>query len=251
MGEQMARSRMIKPEIWSSERINRVSLESNLLFIALLNFCDDFGLIPDSNRLILGNCFPFRESVSEKDVQKWKNELIKEGLLAKIQHENKNLIAVVKWEKHQTIMNRSKRNNIDNNKSIKEVIETIESLISVSLGSNYPIDNRQRTKDKGQKTIDSEEITPLFEDKYSFEKVWDLYGKKGNKKTSEGLWNKLPNYKKDLALEKIPLYVRSTPDAQYRKNFEGYLRKECWNDKIITNQCQADLDYKVPEHCKF
>lgn len=41
----------------------------------------------------------------------------------------------------------------------------------------------------------------------SFENVWNLYGKKGNKKTSEQKWSKLPISKKKLALANIPLYI--------------------------------------------
>lgn len=156
----MARGRMIKPELWTSRRINSVSLEANLLFIALLNFCDDFGVIPDSNRMILGNCFPFRSDVTEKNIDKWKVELIDIGLIAKIVQDQKQLLAIVKWEKHQTIMNRSKRNYIDNDLTIQQVIETIERLISVSLGSNYPIDNRKETIEKRKETKTSGDKSP-------------------------------------------------------------------------------------------
>jgi len=152
----MARGRMIKPEFWTSKRINSVSIEANLLFIALFNFCDDFGTIPNSNRLILGNCFPYRESVTEKHIEKWKAELITFGLITIIDCESRNLICVIKWEKHQTIMNRSKRNNIDNNKSTSEVIETIETLMSDKLDTNYPINNRKEKSDKGKGTSKKE-----------------------------------------------------------------------------------------------
>lgn len=177
----MARGRMIKPELWASRRINSVSLEANLLLIALFNFCDDFGLIPDSNRLILGNCFPFRESVSEKDIKKWKSELVKVGLLAEVQYETRKLLSVVKWEKHQTIMNRSKRNNIDNGMDNQEVIDTIEKLISNSLDTNYLIDKGKEKKDKGK--VISEKVLASNK-KLSF-------GLKGTIKLSQTEYDKL------------------------------------------------------------
>jgi len=69
-----------------------------------------------------------------------------------------------------------------------------------------------------------------------FEAVWEAYGKKGNKKTSRAKFNKLDIVDQNLIYRHIPAYVLSTPDKQYRKNFETYLNQECWNDEVITNE---------------
>lgn len=69
----------------------------------------------------------------------------------------------------------------------------------------------------------------------SFENIWSLYGKKGNKKTSERKWGKLSITAKEKALAYIPAYVEATPDKQYRKNFETFLNQECWNDELPSN----------------
>ena len=69
-----------------------------------------------------------------------------------------------------------------------------------------------------------------------FEKVWAMYGRKGNKKTSERKRANLKNHCREAAIKHIPRYVASTPDIQYRKNFETYLNQEAWNDEIIQRQ---------------
>jgi hypothetical protein len=71
------------------------------------------------------------------------------------------------------------------------------------------------------------------ESDFSFEKVWVLYERKGNRKTSERKWNGLPKKARELAVVHIPSYVRDTPEKQYRKNFETYINQEAWNDEII------------------
>jgi hypothetical protein len=76
---------------------------------------------------------------------------------------------------------------------------------------------------------------PKAVDDYQFEGMWEAYGKKGNKKTSRAKFNKLDILDKHLIYDHIPIYVLSTPDKQYRKNFETYLNQECWNDEVITN----------------
>ncbi len=82
---------------------------------------------------------------------------------------------------------------------------------------------------------------------YDFEQVWTLYQKKGNRKTSLAKWIKLSNDQKALALQKIPAYVKSTPDSKFRKNFETWLNQECWNDKILTNKTVFDVGNNAEE----
>jgi hypothetical protein len=109
--------------------------------------------------------------------------------------------------------------------------------------TNTKTETKTETKtDESEKTSDSMPV--LFDDPYSFEKIFKMYGEKGNYKLSKKRWEALSVEKKRLAFEKIPLYVLSTAE-QYRKNFETWINQECWNDKILTNKCQADADYKV------
>lgn len=82
----------------------------------------------------------------------------------------------------------------------------------------------------------------------SFENIWTLYGKKGNKKTSERKWSKLSAMAKEKAFSYIPAYVESTPDKQYRKNLETFLNQEVWNDELSSsnnvNQQTNETKYK-------
>lgn len=71
------------------------------------------------------------------------------------------------------------------------------------------------------------------EEKFPFEKAWELYGRKGNKKTCIRKWANLKNHCREAAMKHIPLYVEATPDRQYRKNFETYINQEAWNDEVI------------------
>jgi len=75
-----------------------------------------------------------------------------------------------------------------------------------------------------------------------FERLWTLYEKKGNAKTSRARFIKLRNADIEKLLVHLPLYIKSTPDKQYRKGFESYITKECWNDEIITKDSN-DLDF--------
>jgi hypothetical protein len=101
--------------------------------------------------------------------------------------------------------------------------------------------NAAKIPQKKSKVNKKPPIVPLEGDvgenpELSFEHVWELYERKGNKKTSKQRWANLKNHCREAALKHIPLYVKSTPDLQFRKNFEVYINKEAWNDKIVERQ---------------
>lgn len=94
-------------------------------------------------------------------------------------------------------------------------------------------DNKVNNEDKGVQGENEDTYEVL--DEFSFENVWAMYGRKGNKKTSNRRWDALTNKAKQLAITHIPRYVDSTPNIQYRKNFETYINQEAWNDEILTS----------------
>jgi len=72
-------------------------------------------------------------------------------------------------------------------------------------------------------------------DDFEFDRVWARYGKKGNRKGSRTRFLKLSISDQRKVFYAIPDYVLSTPDKQYRKNFETYINQECWNDEVTPN----------------
>jgi len=67
-----------------------------------------------------------------------------------------------------------------------------------------------------------------------FERFWNLYDKKVSKEKSFKLWKKLKAEDKQEIFRTLPEYVKSTPDKQYRKNPDTYLRNKSWKDEILT-----------------
>jgi hypothetical protein len=70
------RIRTIKPELWSSPSIVRLSLRARLLFLGLLNYADDEGRGRADPALIRGALYPLElAEVSDADVLEWLREL--------------------------------------------------------------------------------------------------------------------------------------------------------------------------------
>lgn len=123
----------------------------------------------------------------------------------------KHLLTVVNWQKYQQAETR----NFTENKP--------ETLPKVNPNKN----------DKNEKN--------------DFDRFWNLYDKKTGKVKSQKLWAKLAKTEKETILNHIPLYKRATPEKQFRKNPETYLRNRAWEDEIIkpTNGIKKDFETKI------
>ena len=122
------------------------------------------------------------------------------------------------------LVNVEKMNNVSINK------------INVNINSENADINTQKKEKRKEK-----EKERKYNSEFSFDEVWELYERKGNKKTSERKWANLKNHCREAALKHIPLYVQSTPERQYRKNFETYINQECWNDEIINRSKTKEI----------
>lgn len=98
----MAKIRSIKPEFWESEQVGECSPMARLLFICLLNFCDDGGNYPASVKAMKRNAFGYDE-VSASQVQKMMDELVAQKLVVTYEADGKVFWHVTGFTKHQTI----------------------------------------------------------------------------------------------------------------------------------------------------
>ena len=112
-------------------------------------------------------------------------------------------------------------------------------------------DHKQQCKQLNNvtKKKDKTLVEPKHDDS-EFELQWSAYGKKGNRKTSLQKFKKL-NDKQILSLKNhLPRYVKSTPETKYRKNFEGYITQECWNDEIAVTTPDKHSGFKDRDYSK-
>jgi len=166
----MARNRMIKPEFWSSETLMRVSRDARLTFIGIWNFCDDYGFILRSTRSIIGDVYPYDETVTEAKLTGWVNELVEQGLLIPVDYKNKHLFFVAGWGEHQTVQHKSKRCHVDITdleQVIKDSLKSHESLIEVYLESHAPKRKKKEKEESNKYPTESEVVQFFSENGYS------------------------------------------------------------------------------------
>jgi hypothetical protein len=80
---------------------------------------------------------------------------------------------------------------------------------------------------------DSDSVNKVTNDRFA--EFWDLYGKKTDLSKCKTKFARLTKTEIELLFEKLPAYIKSTPDKQYRKNPITWLNGKCWNDEIMQN----------------
>jgi len=99
-----------------------------------------------------------------------------------------------------------------------------------SLSNSNP-NNNNKSKDDDN----ADAIIINGEDALSFDTIWEMYGKPvGKKEFIEPLWDALSEEDKEAIFAYIPLYVKSTPDTKYRKNFNNFLSERYWESHPLT-----------------
>ncbi len=202
----MPRNRMIKPEFWSSETLMRVSRDARLTFIGIWNFCDDYGFCLNSNRSIIGDIYPYDETVTEAKLRSWINELIAEKLLVPIEYESKNLLFVKGWGEHQTVQHKSKRSFVkvdDLEQVIKDSLKSHEDLIKVYLDSHAPKrkkkEKEESNKEKGFTAPTIEEVKAFFLEKgYSESSAIKAFNYYDVANWIDGKGNKVKNWRQKM-----------------------------------------------------
>lgn len=91
-------NRLLRDGICTSELINSLSSDEEILFYRLLVVCDDFGHMDGRLTILKAQCFPLRETATLKSVSHWLDGLAAKGLVRRYAVGDKPFIAIGKWE---------------------------------------------------------------------------------------------------------------------------------------------------------
>lgn len=94
----MMPNRLLRDGVCTSDPINALSPEEEILFYRLLVVCDDFGHMDGRPAILKADCFPLKDSATPKVIQSWINGLATKGLIGRYTNGGKAYIAISKWE---------------------------------------------------------------------------------------------------------------------------------------------------------
>jgi hypothetical protein len=105
--------------------------------------------------------------------------------------------------------------------------QTVSEPLDKGYENETEYDNGNETENEKENEL---EIWPTFED------FWNAYDKKiGSKQNCKKKFDKLNQDIKEQIMNHIFVYVKATPDKQYRVNPETFFNQKRWENEIIEN----------------
>ena len=99
-------NRIIKDTIAKSENISALSDFQFRLWVHLITYVDDYGRGDARPAVIKGACFPFRDRLTNKDIEKGLADLAGAGCVGLYTVDGRPYLYFPNWEKHQRVRNK-------------------------------------------------------------------------------------------------------------------------------------------------
>jgi len=127
-------------------------------------------------------------------------------------------------------------------KATHGIIITVCNYSKYQNPKNYEGNDEGSTKDQRRKSAghniykNGKELKELNKEHAqiiaSFEKFWELYDRKKDRKRCLSKWLRLKQQDIDVIFETLPDYIRATPNKQFRKFPATYLNNRSWENEI-------------------
>lgn len=105
----MPRIRTIKPEFWDSPDTAAADLRTRLLYIAMWNWADDYGIGDATPVRLIGFAFP-NDEIPVSDYPRILSEVSRAYGVVFFEHSGRRYFVIPEWEKHQRTERRAKPN---------------------------------------------------------------------------------------------------------------------------------------------
>lgn len=251
----MARIRTVKPEFWDSPGTAKASLRARLLYIAMWNWADDWGIGDANPRRLLGFAFPSDESseVEPRNFRHLAAELSECFDVIFYLAEGREYYEIPSWEEHQRTEKRAQRRNPPSSQAEMRLYSEVSENPSPNLGSSGEGTGERGTGEQGNLSpIRAKETAPAPE---RFDEFWDTYAKKVGKPKSRDAYKralKKPGVTEELIISAAAAYVTwckaEGKFPEYAKDPERWLKGEHWADERPAPASQAGTEGSIPWH---
>jgi hypothetical protein len=230
-------NRIIKDSITKSEKLSELSDFQFRLWVHLITYVDDYGRGDARPAIIRGSCFPLRDRLTNKDIEKALADLAGAGCVGLYEVDGKPYLYFPNWEKHQRVRQKvSKCPAPENCDSLRMVAASCGELPQDAARIQSRIQNPE-SESRIQNPNARETRGALFEE------FWNAYPRKEGKQKARAAFEKV-TVSLDVLLEAIERQKKSTQwskeNGQFIPHPATWLNGKRWED-------QMTMDYGIPK----
>ena len=221
-------NRIIKDSISKSETISGLTDFQFRLWIHLITYVDDYGRGDARPAIIKGACFPFRDRMTNKDIEKGLADLAGAGCVVLYKVDGKPYLCFPNWEQHQRV-----RQKVSKCPSPDECDEKQQDAASCG---ELPQDAaRIQNPESRIQNPESEDNA-----REEFEKFWSAYPRKaGNKQKAFEAFKKA-DVSLDILLAAIESQKQSAQwskdNGQFIPHPTTWLNGKRWEDQLVAER---------------
>lgn len=226
----MARIRMIKPEVRTSEKVASWPIEVRYFWVLLWGYVDDYGRGKDSPKLVKADCFPLDEDVTAEVIDGWLWLLSDAGVVIRYEVDGVQYLCIKNWAEHQKPQHKGKDVFPCFTSENAVIRKDNETLMQVSRESHESLTHELSRVEM------SRVATEGGRDTYSddFETWWSEYPRKIAKGTAFKAWKSaIRKASFDVILDSVKAFAVKCAgqEQQYIPHAATWLNGERWNDE--------------------
>lgn len=223
----MARTRILKPEFFSSRSLSRVSRDARLLFQGLWCEADSAGRGKADPRIVKGAVFPLDDDLTTEIVHALLCKLHDTDHIVLYEVDEEPLFEVVNFAKHQAASYRSgdpKYPGPDDPGAIRATCTSEHATCTPSLAL-------REGKGREGKRI---EVDAHAQTDDGFDDWWRTYPRKVDKKRARSAWRNLTKTERDDSSEALPAHIRSWANTkpEHIPHPTTWLNGRRWEDDL-------------------
>lgn len=231
----MAKIRMIKTEVRTSEKVASWPLEVRYFWILLWGYVDDHGKGKDNALLIKADCFPLDENITSETVDKWLCVLADSGVIVRYEVAGVKYLAVKNWHEHQKPQHPGKDLFPNFDAPNATVLESDEVCVQPSCNLHASCTPELSRDELGRDEMFNavEQVNSYSDD---FETWWKSYPRRQGKGSAYASWQKaLDKATASVLIDSAIKYATSPslPELKYVPLPATWLNQERWNDDLI------------------
>lgn len=220
-------NRIIKESIAKSEKVNGLTDFQFRLWVHLIIYVDDFGRGDARPAVIKGTCFPFRDRLTNKDIEKGLADLASAGCVGLYTVDGKPYLYFPNWEQHQRVRTKVSKCPAPAEKDICQQ--------SAAICGNSPQD-AARIQNTESRIQNPESRTIAQAREADFDTFWSAYPRHEGKDKAQKAFTKVTVPLETLlsAIEKQKKSEQWTKDGgQYIPHPATWLNGKRWEDEPV------------------
>lgn len=237
----MPRIRSIKPEFWDSPDTAAADLRTRLLYVAMWNWADDYGIGDATPVRLIGFAFP-HDAIAVADYPRILADVSGAFGVVFFEHLGRRYFVIPAWDEHQRTEKRAKPK--------AGLLEAAQFAIAArqsggsddppKVSENPPPSSGFTVSGKGKGTGErerEEEIraTPSRDCPSRFDDFWDVYPRRRDRRKAEKAFaNALKRAGPDMIITGADRYAHDPNRLdQFTKYAEGWLNGDGWLDEPL------------------